>query len=86
MTAGPGGGASGTVTVGTIGSRNRLDYTAVGTPVNLAARLCSAARTGEVLIDERTVHLAGDDRVVRRDPMQIKGLSGMQAVFGLGAS
>jgi class 3 adenylate cyclase len=79
------GVASGTVTVGTIGSRNRLDYTAVGTPVNLAARLCSAARTGEVLIDERTAQLAADDRVVRRDAMEVKGLSGLQSVFGLGA-
>ncbi|WP_183092725.1 adenylate/guanylate cyclase domain-containing protein [Nocardioides stalactiti] len=79
------GVASGTVTVGTIGSSNRLDYTAVGTPVNLAARLCSAARAGEVLLDERTAQLAADTRVQQRDPMRIKGLVGLQSVFELTA-
>ena len=80
------GVASGTVTVGTIGSTNRLDYTAVGTPVNLAARLCSAARPGEVLMDERTAQLAADRRVRRRDAMAIKGLSGLQSIFELGTT
>ncbi|WP_188113513.1 adenylate/guanylate cyclase domain-containing protein [Nocardioides humilatus] len=79
------GVASGTVTVGTIGSTNRLDYTAVGTPVNLAARLCSAARAGEVLMDERTAQLAANSRVKRREAMPVKGLIGLQTVFELGA-
>ncbi len=51
------GVASGFVTVGVIGGASRLEYTAVGTPVNLASRLCSEAVHGEVLVDERTYQL-----------------------------
>ena len=48
------GVASGYVTVGVIGAASRLEYTAVGPAVNLAARLCSEAAHGEVLVDART--------------------------------
>jgi adenylate cyclase len=53
------GVASGFATVGVIGGASRLEYTAVGTPVNLASRLCSEAVHGEVLVDARTVELLG---------------------------
>lgn len=51
--------ASGFVTVGVIGAASRLEYTAVGPAVNLAARLCSEAAHGEVLVDHRTTELLG---------------------------
>ena len=54
------GVASGFVTVGVIGAASRLEYTAVGSPVNLASRLCSEAIHGEVLVDGRTMELLGD--------------------------
>lgn len=53
------GVASGFVTVGVIGGASRLEYTAVGSPVNLASRLCSEAAHGEILVDERTVQMLG---------------------------
>jgi len=43
--------AKGTATVGRIGYEGRLDYTAIGTVVNLAARLCAVAEDGQFLID-----------------------------------
>lgn len=43
--------AMGPATVGRVGSESRLDYTAVGSVVNLASRLCSCAEDGQVLID-----------------------------------
>ncbi|MDU0341162.1 adenylate/guanylate cyclase domain-containing protein [Bosea rubneri] len=43
--------AMGPATVGRIGSEGRLDYTAIGTVVNLASRLCSDAGDGEILVD-----------------------------------
>ena len=46
----------GYATLGTIGFESRNDYTAVGSVVNLAARLCAEASTGEILIDPRTQH------------------------------
>ena len=52
------GVASGFVTVGVIGAASRLEYTAVGPAVNLAARFCAEAAHGEVLVDQRTVDLA----------------------------
>ncbi len=41
--------ATGSVVVGNIGTKTRMDYTAQGHGVNLAARLCGAARGGEIL-------------------------------------
>lgn len=43
--------AMGPATVGRIGSEGRLDYTAIGTVVNLASRLCSDAGNSEILVD-----------------------------------
>jgi class 3 adenylate cyclase len=44
--------ARGEATVGRVGYEGRLDYTAIGNVTNLAARLCSAAEDGQILIDE----------------------------------
>ena len=46
--------ASGVMVAGCIGAENRNDYTVVGERVNLAARLCSTAKAGEVLVDDAT--------------------------------
>ena len=46
--------ATGFCTVGNFGSEQRLDYTAVGRPVNLAARLQGIAEPTEILVDENT--------------------------------
>ena len=43
---------TGFCTVGNFGSEQRLDYTVLGSPVNLAARLQGAAKPNAILIDE----------------------------------
>ena len=43
----------GYATVGMVGSEGRYDYTANGTSVNLAARLCDLAEDGEILLSPR---------------------------------
>jgi class 3 adenylate cyclase/PAS domain-containing protein len=48
------GVAGGYATIGTIGFEGRLDYTAIGTVTNLAARLCGEANDGQILISPRT--------------------------------
>lgn len=71
------GVASGFATVGVIGGASRLEYTAVGPPVNLASRLCSEATHGQVLLDARTVELLGTrpsaSRLDTGDTLRLKG-------------
>jgi class 3 adenylate cyclase len=43
--------AKGPATVGRIGYEGRSDYTAIGSVVNLASRICAAAEDGQILID-----------------------------------
>jgi len=43
--------AKGVATVGRIGYEGRFDYTAIGSVVNLASRLCAAAENGQILSD-----------------------------------
>jgi class 3 adenylate cyclase len=43
--------AMGPATVGRVGYEGRIDYTAIGSVVNLASRLCGAALDGQVLVD-----------------------------------
>lgn len=47
------GVAHGYATLGCIGFEGRLDYSAIGSVVNLAARLCGEAASGQVLVDGR---------------------------------
>ncbi|MBO4220809.1 cache domain-containing protein [Bradyrhizobium neotropicale] len=43
--------AMGPATVGTVGYEGRMDYTAIGTVVNLASRLCALAIDAQILVD-----------------------------------
>jgi len=52
--------ATGFCTVGNFGSDQRLDYTVLGSPVNLAARLQTKANDDTILIDENTYNLVED--------------------------
>ena len=47
------GVAHGYATLGRIGFEGRYDYGAVGTVVNLAARLCADATDGPILLDSK---------------------------------
>ncbi len=78
------GVASGRATVGAIGSVDRMEYTAVGDPINLAARLCSAARPGEILVDQNTADLCANNGLVPREPIALKGLAEPQPVYAVG--
>src|SRR5262249_32266110 len=45
--------AQGFATIGAIGFEGRLDYGAIGTVTNLAARLCGEAKPGQILVSRR---------------------------------
>lgn len=67
------GAASGLVTVGVIGGVSRLEYTAVGSAVNLACRLCEQAHDGEILIDAETQRRVDGLTVESRPAVVLKG-------------
>jgi class 3 adenylate cyclase len=46
---------TGQMLAGNMGAENRLNYTVIGSHVNLAARLCSAAKRMEILISKDTL-------------------------------
>jgi adenylate cyclase len=46
-------------------------YSSIGIAVNLAARLCSVAEGGEILIDERTFQLIGSRLKAEQQPSKM---------------
>ncbi|QRM34041.1 HAMP domain-containing protein [Microvirga sp. VF16] len=66
--------AMGSATVGRIGYESRFDYTAIGSVVNLAARLCASASDREILADATVAEAVKDKRTVHPIGMRlIKG-------------
>jgi class 3 adenylate cyclase/CheY-like chemotaxis protein len=52
--------AHGYATLGAIGFEGRSDYSAIGTVVNLAARLCAEADDGQILVDRKVRAALGE--------------------------
>jgi class 3 adenylate cyclase len=52
---------SGEAVVGNLGSELRMEYTAIGDVINVAARLEALARPGQTLLTRQAASLAGDD-------------------------
>jgi len=73
---------TGEVVAGYIGSSKAMQYTVIGAPVNLAARLCSAAKGMQVLLSETTLSLVRDQFEVRElEPIKPKGIAQPVRVF-----
>jgi class 3 adenylate cyclase len=68
--------AQGFATIGAIGFEGRLDYGAIGTVTNVAARLCAEAAGGEILISQRVYAAAGE--LVDVEPVGELRLKGLQ--------
>jgi class 3 adenylate cyclase len=52
--------AQGFATIGAVGFEGRWDYGAIGTVTNLAARLCSEAKPGQILISQKAAAAVED--------------------------
>ena len=68
--------ASGFTTIGGIGAEGFWDYTVIGTPTNVAARLCSAAKEGQILVSRRFLSSIEDS--AHAEPVGTLELKGIQ--------
>jgi predicted ATPase/class 3 adenylate cyclase len=74
----------GTLRVGAYGNASRQTYAALGDDVNLAARLMTTARAGEILITGRLqIHAADAFTLEPREPIAMKGKDEPQSVFAV---
>jgi adenylate cyclase len=71
--------AQGFATIGSIGFEGRIDYGAIGTVTNLAARLCGEAEGGEILLSQRVqaalqeAQPEGEWSIERAGELELKG-------------
>jgi adenylate cyclase len=67
---------SGEIVAGNLGSPKRMEYTVIGDNVNIAARLTSIAKGGEILISKQTyesIEENGRLKVAERGKVPVKG-------------
>jgi class 3 adenylate cyclase len=76
------GVARGFATVGQIGFEGRIEYSATGTVANLAARLCAAAKPGQILISQ-PVFAAAEEKIEAEvlGEMELKGFHKPVSVY-----
>lgn len=76
--------ALGYATMGMVGFDGRQDYTAIGTVVNLASRLCDQAAGGEILIDRKVrLQLPANRTTEDLGAIELKGFRDPVPVFRL---
>ena len=76
------GVSSGDAVVGNIGSEARMEYTAIGDIVNIAARLEAIARPNQILLPKATADLVGDAfELIDRGTRELPGKMGEIHLF-----
>jgi PAS domain S-box-containing protein len=76
--------SQGYATLGQIGFAERMEYTAIGTVTNLAARLCGEAKDGQILISRRVAVAIEDSATLEEiGDLSLKGLSQAVAVYNV---
>jgi adenylate cyclase len=78
--------SSGEMFLGNVGSQKRLDYTVIGTDVNVAQRLASEAASDEILISKSVRDRLGSKfRVTKQAPRLLRGMERPIAVYSISA-
>jgi class 3 adenylate cyclase len=78
--------AQGFATLGQIGFEGRFDYSAIGTVINTAARLCEVAKDGQILVTSRIATAAAELADIKEiGPLTFKGLRRPLAVSNVEA-
>jgi len=76
--------SQGYATLGQIGFAERMDYTAIGTVTNLAARLCGEAKDGQILVSSRVATaIEGSAHLEEVGDLSLKGLSQAVVVYNV---
>jgi len=76
--------STGEAIVGTIGSPDRLEYTAIGSTVNLCARLCGIASPGAILVDGPTAsEIKNEFAVTDKGKTRLKGFENEVPYFSV---
>ena len=78
--------ARGYATLGRIGFEGRFDYSAIGTVVNQAARLCTEARPGQIFVDSKVQSaVEGLTEFESAGELTLKGLTRPMKVYNIRA-
>lgn len=75
--------ASGEVTAGVIGFDQYTDYTVIGTPINLAARLCAVASGGQILVPEQYLEGLRGITPAFAGPLRLHGIKSLVRTYNI---
>lgn len=65
---------SGEVVMGNMGSERQMDYTVIGSAINLAARLCGAAAPEQIVVSKAVAKALGKRAEMKKlEPIMVKG-------------
>ncbi len=73
--------AQGFATLGAFGFEGRRDYSAIGSVVNLANRLCGEAQGGQILIDGGSARRSASMPMSKSRPASLKGYAQPVAAY-----